>query len=213
MGHAAIVSPVLEIAPVDAAVPDRPCVAMLATSDKAFLALGRAPDALAALRLHVVGERTAAAARASGFSAIRPAAADASALATAILAEEEPPGPLLYWAGRDRKPELENRLATGGFDVTPVIVYEAQAAHALTPEAIAALAGDRVEAVLHYSRRSAEIFVALASRAGCLGNAMSSLQLCLSADVALPLREAGAPRIAVAERADEFALLRLLERL
>jgi uroporphyrinogen-III synthase len=213
MGHEAIVSPVLETYSTHAAVPDGPFAAMIATSDKAFVALGRAPDVLAGLPLHVVGARSARAARAAGFRNIRSAAADARALAAEILTSERPPGPLLYWAGRDRKAALEDRLAEAGFELSAVIVYEARPVPALTPEAAAALAANRIDAILHFSRRSAEIFVARASAAGCLGNAMSIMQMCLSEDVSVPLREAGALRVTFAEGPDEIALLRLLERL
>ena len=66
--------------------------------------------------------------------------------------------------------------------------------------------------MLHFSRRSAEAYLAAASDAGRLESALEKpIHYCLSARVAEPLRLAGAARLQIAARADEAALLDLCD--
>ena len=65
-----------------------------------------------------------------------------------------------------------------------------------------------VDAVLHFSRRSAENYVAGAKSAGVVEPALAVRHLCLSAQVAEPLT--GARHIMIAARPDEAALIELL---
>jgi uroporphyrinogen-III synthase len=155
-----------------------------------------------------VGERTAAAARRAGFRAVVDAGGDAAALAESLARSVPPGGRVLYLAGTERKPVLEQRLREAGLAVTVAEVYTARASGELPPglfdEPTPTLA-------LHYSRRTAEAFVA-AARAGGHDAAMVRLpHLCLSADVAEPLKRAGASTILVARRPDEDALFARIE--
>jgi uroporphyrinogen-III synthase len=61
---------------------------------------------------------------------------------------------------------------------------------------------------MHFSRRSADNYLAGATQAGIAGPAMAVCQLCLSTQVAEPL--AGASCIVIAERPDEAAMVELL---
>jgi uroporphyrinogen-III synthase len=63
--------------------------------------------------------------------------------------------------------------------------------------------------VLHYSRRSAELFIALAQRAELWSQATKLAHFAFSPDVAEPLAAAGA-RTKVATHPDEDHLLALL---
>ena len=67
-----------------------------------------------------------------------------------------------------------------------------------------------MQAVLHFSKRSAENYIAGAQAAGVGGPAMAVRHYCLSEQVAAPLRAAGAARVAVAPRTEEAALIELL---
>jgi uroporphyrinogen-III synthase len=80
----------------------------------------------------------------------------------------------------------------------------------LSAETAALLRGNAIDAVLHYSRRSAAAFAALAGKEdiGLAGG--RPRHLCLSAAVAMPLREAGA-EVRTASRPDETALFALLD--
>jgi uroporphyrinogen-III synthase len=80
----------------------------------------------------------------------------------------------------------------------------------LTRKAQQALASGQIDGVLHYSRRSAELFVAAAQSAGLTEKALACGHYCLSPDVAAPLRQAGASHLRIAEKPDEMSLLALL---
>jgi uroporphyrinogen-III synthase len=203
-------SPVLEIAATGAQMPQGAYDAVLASSAKGVeLALGA--DMFKALPLHAVGERTVQAAGARGWGADI-VAGNAEAILPLLLARYQRPAHFLYLAGRDRQPVLEAGLSAAGHRVAAVEVYEARAAKALSQEAVDAIATGEIAAVLHYSRRSAEIFVALAKAAGIMAKTRAALHFALSQDVAQPLICEKIPNIEVAERPDEEHLLELLAR-
>jgi uroporphyrinogen-III synthase len=67
-----------------------------------------------------------------------------------------------------------------------------------------------IDGVLHYSRRSTEIFVACATKSGVMEAAAKLRHFCLSQRASEPLVEIGAPRIFIARRPDEQAMLELI---
>jgi uroporphyrinogen-III synthase len=160
----------------------------------------------------VVGERTAEAARAAGFAHVESAGGDVGALADYVVKHVLRGRSILYLAGADRAGDLGAILNAAGYDVSTIIIYRAVAATALPASAASALKVDDVDAVLHFSRRSAETFLALARDASCLVNVLKCKHFCLSAQVAEPLVGAGAEKLFVAATPDESALLDLVGR-
>ena len=167
---------------------------------------------LNALPVIVVGERTAQAARAAGLAHVESAGGDVDALADYIVKQIPRGSSILYLAGADRAGDLGATLNAVGYDVSAIIVYRAVAATALPDLAVGALKADAIDAVLHFSRRSAETFLALARDASCLVNVLKCKHFCLSAQVAKPLASTGAEKLFVATRPDESALLDLVGR-
>jgi uroporphyrinogen-III synthase len=90
-----------------------------------------------------------------------------------------------------------------------VVVYRAVTAP-FPPELTTALKAGEVDGVLHFSRRSAENYIAGARQAGIIERALAVRHFCLSRPIAEPLAGAGADSIAVAKRPDEAALIALL---
>ncbi len=207
MGIGAVTSPVIDIVATGAEPPPGPYDAALASSAKGVEAV-KSLDALQGLPLHIVGETTAAAARKRGF-APEIVAGNAAAILPVLLTYYVRPAHFLYLAGRDRQPALEAGLQAAGHRVTAVEVYEARAADELTPEARASLGSGGIAAALHYSRRSAEIFLSLASVAGLDAKLGIFPHIALSGDVAAPLRASGL-NVAVAAKPDEKHLLEAL---
>jgi len=82
----------------------------------------------------------------------------------------------------------------------------------LPEDVCAAFTAGRIDAVLHYSARSAHSFVAAARAAGLEIMALAVPHCCISANVAAVLREAGATQVAVAAAPDEDALFEALDR-
>ncbi len=160
------------------------------------------------LPLFCVASRTAAAALKSGFRAASLIAPDAKSLAPLIAAKFASPAHFIYLAGEDRKPDLEEGLLAAQFQLTLHETYAAEPAEKLTPASVSAIEYREIDAILHYSRRSAEIFLGLAAEAKL--DLQPIAHLCLSADVAAPLIETGHARVIIADTPDEMALFRKL---
>ena len=167
------------------------------------------------LPLFAVGEHTAQAARAAGFAKVISADGDATGLRERILASVKAralkkTSPLLYLAGADLAHDLPGELGERGFTVVTQTTYRMVAVADLPEETRKAFAADQVDAVLHYSRRSARAFIEAARAAGVEISALALPQYCLSAGIATDLRDAGAARVVVAASPDEGALFAAL---
>lgn len=212
LGHRAIEAPAIAIVPQAYAVPVPGPAALVATSRHAFA--NPLPERISRdLPAFAVGGRTADAARAAGLRDVRIGAGDAEALLPLIALTLPRPGPLLYLAGRDRKPGLEAALAKAGYKVEVVEAYAAEPAAAWPEAAIDALRARAVDATLHYSRRSANLVLSLAAAHGVAAEVVALKHVCLSDDAAAPLVAAGAASVAIAARPDEDALFEALRRL
>lgn len=207
-GHEALLAPVIRITPTGDPAPPGPWDALVVTSAHAAEALSTLADKR--VPVFAVGERTADAVRAEGFSSVAAAEGDAASLSGMIRAALRPGLALLHVTARHHKDEPTASLRAAGFTVLQWEAYEAGAAGSLPPQAIEALRTGEVDAALHYSRRSADLFIHLAEEAGLTLGAFP--HLCLSADVAAPLKASGA-EVLVAREPSEDALLALLERL
>ena len=212
LGHKAVVCPVTAIVVLEPALPNRTIDGILATSAKAFCAavakaaLTRWPEAPG----FFVGSKTHHSARTAGFAVGRPAhvAIDAATLVHNLRLPA--PASFVYLAGRDRKPDLEGALQAEGHRVAVVETYFAQAVAALDTESLAALQAGAIDGVLHYSRRSAEIFLRLARQERLDRTVRAMRHFCLSVDVAGVLRDFGAKRVEISATPDEDGLLALV---
>ena len=212
-GHSVVIAPLLNIEPLtDAAIGAGPWAAMLATSANIADAIaGHARRAdLVNLPVFAVGERTAQAMRALGCVNVISAAGNAGDLAKTVATHVNPPARLLYLSGEQRSGDLGGELRARGFAVETVAIYRAVTVGTLPPQATAALAAG-IDGVLHYSRRSAETYVAAARASGVLESALRPAHFCLSAQVAVPLQAAGSGIIRVARQSAEEALLDLVD--
>src|SRR5260221_6897424 len=215
-GFDVLLAPMLRFEPVG--LPDDPATnyaAIIVTSANALRAVEQQLQGrgLLGLPLFAVGERTAAAARQAGFAVVISAAGNAADLRDLILAKARKLGtarPWLYLAGADLSRDLAGELGEHGLEVVTRTTYRMVASSVLPPEACDAIAANQVEAVLHYSARSAHAFLDAVRRAGVEISALAVPQCCISATVASILREAGATRVTVASSPDENALLNAL---
>src|SRR6266403_553008 len=169
------------------------------------------------LPLFAVGEHTASAAHRAGFDNVIPASGDAASLRDLVLAsvkakELKKASPLLYLAGADLARDLAGELGERGFTVVTHTTYRMIPVSSLPREACDAFAASRIEAVLHYSRRSARAFLEAARTAGVEISALAIPQCCISGAVASVVRDAGATQVMAAASADENALFEVLDR-
>jgi len=212
-GHTVAIAPLLRIEPVtDAEIGVGPWTAILVTSANAARAVAAHQRfaELQTLPVLAVGERSAQAMRAVGFadvSSAEGAAGDLTRLAAARLKRGEP---LLYLAGADRSGDIAADLAAQNFLVCTTVVYRAVQANAVPAAAAEALAGG-IDGVLHFSHRSAAVYVNLTRHAGLSERALKKpAHFCLSAQVAEPLTQAGAVDIRIARAPTEAAMLSLI---
>ena len=211
-GHDVLIAPLLRVEPI-AAELRAAWGGVLITSANAAAAIATHParDGLIKLPVFAVGKRSADAARAAGFTDITTAGGDVQDLLKTVSARHaDAKGPLLYLAGEDRAGDLIGDLEVHGIAAELAVVYRAVPAP-FAQTLAAALRANQVDAVLHFSKRSAESYVAGAAAMGLSKIAMAARHVCLSGQVAEPLRAAGAARVAVARRPDEAALIELLE--
>ncbi len=211
-GHDVWEVPLMTIEPVMADLSGTwGAVVITSANAPAAVAGSAARDALSKLPLYAVGRRSAEAARDAGFAKVTSAGGDVRDLVQ-LLRERPAAGkaPLLYLAGEDRAADLIGELAAHGIAAEMRVVYRA-VTMPFPDELVAALeAGGDVQGVLHFSKRSAENYVAGARSAGVTEQAMAVRHYCLSEQVAEPLRAAGAGRVMVAPRPEEVALIELV---
>jgi uroporphyrinogen-III synthase len=198
---------------------DAAYAAVIVTSANALRAIASqlAGSRLVKLPLFAVGEHTAAAAREAGFTQVMTAKGDASALRDLVLAsvkakQLKKASTLLYLAGADLARDLAGELGEKGFTVVTHTTYRMVPASSLPQEICDAFVANRIEAVLHYSRRSARAFLEAARSGGVEISALALPQCCISAAVAAVLRDAGATQVTAAAQADENALFEALNR-
>jgi uroporphyrinogen-III synthase len=172
---------------------------------------------LLTLPLFAVGERSAEAARRAGFGDVAVADGNAMALRDLIVAgvrakRLKKASTLLYLAGADLAGDLAGELGERGFTVVTHTTYRMLPVQNLPQEAVDAFAANRIEAVLHYSRRSARAFLDAVRAAGVEISALAIPQCCISEQVASIVRDVGATRVLVARAPDENGLFEALDR-
>ncbi len=158
--------------------------AVLLTSANGALALVETTDRRD-LSLYVVGDATAAAARAGGFTEVESADGDAADLA-ALVGERLTPdaGPLLHVSGDHVAGDIEGAISQSGFDYQRTVLYDAVAAEGLPEALLTALTAGSVDGVLLFSPRSARTFVHLARQSDVAPALKQITAYCLSDAVA-----------------------------
>jgi uroporphyrinogen-III synthase len=186
--------------------------AVAVTSVNALRAIADQPglERLLETPAYAVGGRTADAAVAQGFENVLSADGDVGDLARVMKTHLGPGTRVLYLAGEDRSGALAGELAAAGIEVVTRVVYRAVALAKFPADVREALAAGWLDGVLHFSRRSAAVYLDCAVAAGITEQALAPAHYCLSAQVAEPLEAAGARAIRVADRPTEAALIGLI---
>jgi uroporphyrinogen-III synthase len=211
-GHEAVIAPLLRIeAQIDVKIGTGPWAAVLVTSANAGPAIAfheRAVE-LRTLPVFAVGKRSALTMTAAGFGNVRHSDGDVNDLAAFVAGELRPGTPLLYLAGEERSGDLAGELRNRGFTIETVVVYSAVATANLPQAAAEALTSGI--GVLHFSRRSAEAYLAAARAMDLFAAALRPVHYCLSTRVAEPLKQAGAADVRIAAAPTEAHLIALID--
>jgi len=210
-GHDVLLAPLMRVEPAAADLSGRwGAVVITSANAPAAIADNPAREALIALPVYAVGRRSSDAARQAGFTEVHSAGGDVRDLVQLIGERHaDAKAPLIYLAGENRAADLICELAVNGVAAEMRIVYRAVTAP-FPLALIAAITANEIDGVLHFSKRSAENYIAGARSAGLAENGLSLPHYCLSAQIAAPLHAAGATRVAVAARPQEAALIELL---
>lgn len=211
-GAEAITAPLFTAEAVAAEIDSDGLSGLLVTSPRTPRFL---PSSLIASLRHkpayAVGDRTAASLGAAGFSDVTSAAGDVEDLAKLVAATAGRGATLLHAGGEDRAGDLAVALAGHGVAVRAATLYRMVAAPVWPAAARDALVAGTVDAVLHYSPRAAATYAALAmADDSTTAAARLPLQACLSEAVGEALNPLAPPRVILAARPDEVALLAAL---
>ena len=170
------------------------------------------------LPLFAVGEHTASAARRAGFTHVISANGDATSLARSRARQGQGEG-----AEESLHAALSGRRRSGARSRRRTRRTRLSASSRRPPtgwcrwrslprEACDAFAANRIEAVLHYSRRSARAFLEAARAGGVEISALGDPAMLHLRGVASVVRDAGATQVMVAASPDENALFGALDR-
>ena len=213
-GHEVWLAPLSRIELLAPDLGHGPWAAVLISSANAAAAVEIHPrrQHLTALPLLAVGARSAGAARRAGFADVT--AAEGNVRNLIELAATRYRGtvrPLLYLAGADRAADLIADLAAAAIPVEMGVVYQLLATKDLPPDVAGALRAGALDGVLHFSRRSAEIYLQAAADTGLGAEGLKPMHFCLSARIAEPLLSAGAASVRISERPTQASLLQCIE--
>lgn len=220
LGYEVLLAPVLKFEPVafhDDIETDYAAVIVSSASAIRAAAPHLQHSRLLKLPLFAVGERTASSARDAGFVKVIAAGGDAAMLRDRVFdglrsRKIRKGATLLYLAGADLSRDLAAELGAHGFNVVTQTTYRMTPIAGLSRQVCDAFANQHIEAVLHYSRRSARAFLESVRAEGVEISALAIPQCCLSENIAGALREAGATQLVVAAAPDENALFDALRR-
>ena len=160
LGHDVVVAPLLKIEAIEGAgIPRSGIAAVAVTSARAIDAASRREEwnYLKNLPIFAVGEKSARAAKEAGAANVAAGAGTVANLA-ALVGKSGVGGTVLYLAGRERSGDLGGELASRGIDCRTVEIYGAKVASHLPQDVAASLEAGDIDAVLVYSRRTAEAF-------------------------------------------------------
>jgi len=212
LGHEVYAQPLSQAEFLTPSHPPDPS-AIIVTSRNGVRALGAWQQSIAwhDRPLFAVGDATAALAMEGGFTDVRSARGDNSALAALVIDTRDPgDGPVLYPAADERSSGLETRLRDAGFKVDTAIAYRMLAAKRFATEILDVLQSKLLEGVLLYSRRSASIFLSLIDRDG-LAESLRGLRVFAMSDlVASVFAHRSVGGIDIASSPKEEALFSLL---
>ncbi|MCS6626488.1 uroporphyrinogen-III synthase [Roseibacterium beibuensis] len=192
LGFAPVVSPLLAIRPIPQAAPDLDGVTALAFTSRNGVAAFSALTGERRLPVFTVGDATAEAALAAGFSSVRSAAGALGDLASLLAAEAS--GPVLAPGALEPSGDLPALLA-GRVEIRALPVYRAVETGAAAPAAF--------DAVLIHSPRGGRAVAALGRFAGQVAVAISEA-------AAAPLTATPGLAIRIAAHPDEAALFEAL---
>ena len=217
LGAEPLIVPMIEIETAAGTPPDFAGVqAVLLTSANGARALAThlvAHDPAYGLSVFCVGDATARAATACGFSNVSAAGGDVDALSGLVASRLDPAaGVLFHVAGRHVAGDLGNQLQAIGFSVRRSVLYEALAAAELGEPLRQALSAGTVALALFFSPRTTKTFATLVNAASLASGVAAAVAVCLSEAVAVEARTLPWADCPVAAAPTQRALMSVAEK-
>lgn len=205
MGHEAVVSPLIELRPVEAHIDLSGVAALAFTSANGVRAFADA-EPRRDLTVFAVGGATAHAAKHAGFKGVLASDGDVAALAERIVSRKrELKGAVLHPGAAEPAGDLCGALTEAGLEARPLVLYEAVD---VEPDTAAEAELANLDAVLLHSPRAAATLAAYLKK-----RPIPTLRvLCLSSAIAKPLAKTPLRQLASAPFPIEAALLNLIDR-
>lgn len=214
LGHTTFIEPLIDIAFSTSAPLDLAGVqALLFTSaNGARAAAGRTTERT--IPVLAVGPATGAVASALGFTRVIESSGEGvDALAQTVRKQLNPAqGTLFHVTGTVTAGDLKGALATFGFEVRTLQLYDARAADRLTEAVTAELTAGRIDAATFFSPRTADRFVTLIRTENLEALCEKVAALALSDAVANALAPLHFRKVLVAAHPNAAALLDLLKQ-
>ncbi|MCW0019852.1 uroporphyrinogen-III synthase [Rhizobium sp. BT-226] len=214
MGHEPLLLPLRQplhdsYAAADALATTSGAIAVTsAEAIRVLSALGEQLHPHLARPLFAVGETTADEARSLGFRSVASSRGNGGDLADLVAAEK--PGSLLYLAGTPRAEAFERRLRELGIHFSVAECYRMQPTAPDPAEIDAIVANGYPDAILFYSRQTAEDFFRVPELRSALLEHSAARLLCLSEAVAQAIPTALKKTVLISPMPDEKSLLSLL---
>lgn len=203
-GWSPLLWPLFEVVTLDDSVDLRGAQAVIFSSANAARRV-----AGAAIPALCVGEATAQAARASGFSDVRSADGDAAALLSlALKTLRAQAGPVVYARGETVAADIAGALRAAGHAPLEKVVYAARPATAAPLDVAAALAAGAVSVAAFHSPRAARLFAAFS--APWRDGLSACAAVAISENTASALAPLGFGRIVTAARPDGAAMMQAI---
>jgi|HubBroStandDraft_6_1064221.scaffolds.fasta_scaffold104155_2 uroporphyrinogen-III synthase len=211
-GHQTVIAPLLEIRFLEGPPIALDGVqAILATSSNGVRAFSKR-SVRRDLPFFAVGAQTASAAISLGFSNVKSANGDAHALAQAVPGWATPQdGALLHASGSENPGPLASNLIALGYEVRTAVLYCAVPVLQLPKAANSALRAGMLDAVLMFSPRTANAFVACTTGDGLQEYCRPLVAYCISEAAAVPLASLNFLGIRWPAHPDQPSLLALLD--
>lgn len=215
-GFDPLCAPVLELRDTGAALPDPSLYNAVIFSSAAGVRAFQAGDSdprWFSKKVFAVGPHTAAQARQAGWRDVVSAAGTMADLVVLMRETLAPPARLVHFRGRDVRHDPAADLEPDGYRVDGIVLYRADPAPALPAPVVAALRNSEIAAVLFYSARSAQAFIAALRRDWPEADLRGTKALCLAHSVVESAMGLNWAEILVSPTPDQAGMQSLLNQI
>ncbi|MEE2746687.1 MAG: uroporphyrinogen-III synthase [Pseudomonadota bacterium] len=158
-----------------------------------------------------VGEATARTARQAGFKIVHSADGNSSELTKLVTELLDPnDGPLVHVSAAIQANDITGKLIGYGFDCQRAVVYETNEIKSFSTECINYLRNNKIDSILFFSPRTAEVFIKLIRKARLVRQCKNISAVCISQAAAAKLAKISWKRVIVSKKPTQNALFAAL---